>query len=180
MNTARILRWAALAGVDDLIDTVIYSIKHRCIMDLHPNSVRSGTAKKASSACPKCGTSSKSGKRSCCVLGGAWFKNCGDAGDRNFGHTWAEGIQACKSKLCKGWILRFKMVGYYMIDPIVLLPIERGLMSVYSQQQPRPRARCIQVVPALCLPRWSTLFQVRQLRLPSLLVCLPDCLNGTT
>ena len=46
--------------------------------------------------CTKCSTFKKSGKRSCCALGGAWFKNCGDAGDRHFGHTWSEGIQACK------------------------------------------------------------------------------------
>ena len=36
------------------------------------------------------------GKTSCCAPGGAWFKNCGDAGDTKFDHTWAEGIQACK------------------------------------------------------------------------------------
>ena len=47
-------------------------------------------------ACPKCGTTKKSGKRSCCAPGGAWFKKCGDAGDTQFDHTWAEGIQACK------------------------------------------------------------------------------------
>ena len=48
--------------------------------------------------CPKCGTVKKSGKRSCCARGGGWFKNCGDVGDMKFDHTWAEGIQACKSK----------------------------------------------------------------------------------
>ena len=48
--------------------------------------------------CPKCGTVKKSGKRSCCARGGGWFKNCGDVGDTKFDHTWAEGIQACKSK----------------------------------------------------------------------------------
>ena len=46
--------------------------------------------------CPKCGTTKKSGKLSCCARGGAWFKNCGDAGDTKFDHTWAEGIQACQ------------------------------------------------------------------------------------
>ena len=49
-----------------------------------------------SSGCAKCGTS-KTGKRSCCARGGAWFKNCGDIGDKKFEHTWAEGVQACKS-----------------------------------------------------------------------------------
>ena len=47
--------------------------------------------------CPKCGNTKKSGKLSCCARDGAWFKNCGDAGDSNFDHTWIEGIQACKS-----------------------------------------------------------------------------------
>ena len=48
------------------------------------------------SECSKCGTTKKSGKHSCCAPGGAWFKNCGDAGDKTFDHTWAEGIHACK------------------------------------------------------------------------------------
>ena len=55
-------------------------------------------AKTISPVCTKCGILKKSGKHSCCAGGGAWFKNCGDAGDSNFGHTWVEGIQACKSK----------------------------------------------------------------------------------
>ena len=46
--------------------------------------------------CSKCRSTKKSGKLSCCARGGAWFKNCGDAGERKFDHTWAEGIQACK------------------------------------------------------------------------------------
>ena len=46
--------------------------------------------------CPKCGTAKKSGKRSCCARDGAWFTNCGDAGDTQFEHTWAEGVEACK------------------------------------------------------------------------------------
>ena len=50
----------------------------------------------SSSGCRKCGASKKSGKHSCCAPGGAWFKNCGDAGDTLFDHTWSEGIQACK------------------------------------------------------------------------------------
>ena len=53
-------------------------------------------ATSSSKVCPKCGATSKSGKRSCCARGGAWFKNCGDAGDTEFGHTWAEGIQTCE------------------------------------------------------------------------------------
>ena len=46
--------------------------------------------------CSKCGVAKKSGKSSCCARGGAWFKNCGDADDKQFDHTWAEGIQACE------------------------------------------------------------------------------------
>ena len=45
--------------------------------------------------CFKCSTLKKSGKHSCCARGGTWFKNCGDAGDTNFDHTWVEGIKAC-------------------------------------------------------------------------------------
>ena len=50
----------------------------------------------SNNGCAKCGKNKKFGKRSCCARGGAWFKNCGDADDRQFDHTWAEGIQACK------------------------------------------------------------------------------------
>ena len=49
----------------------------------------------SSSGCAKCGTTKRSGRRSCCAHGGDWFKNCGNAGDTKFDHTWAEGIQAC-------------------------------------------------------------------------------------
>ena len=52
---------------------------------------------KTGNGCVKCGVAKKSGKRSCCARGGAWFKNCGDAGNMNFDHTWTEGIRACKS-----------------------------------------------------------------------------------
>ena len=47
-------------------------------------------------ACVKCGTTKKQGRHSCCARGGTWFKNCGGAGDSQFGHTWSEGVQACK------------------------------------------------------------------------------------
>ena len=46
--------------------------------------------------CLICAISKKSGKRSCCARGGAWFKNCGDVGDIKFDHTWAEGMHICK------------------------------------------------------------------------------------
>ena len=50
-------------------------------------------------ACPECGVNKKSGKRSCCIRGGAWFNKCGDPGDKNFEHTWFEGIEACEGEL---------------------------------------------------------------------------------
>ena len=50
----------------------------------------------SSNGCPKCRALKKSGKYSCCARGGAWFKNCGDADDTQFDHTWAEGIESCK------------------------------------------------------------------------------------
>ena len=48
--------------------------------------------------CPRCGTIGKSGKPSCCGRGGAWFKNCGGAGNAELDHSWFEGIQACKAR----------------------------------------------------------------------------------
>ena len=51
-----------------------------------------------SPVCPKCGTTGKSGKLSCCGRGGSWFGNCGNAENTKFGHTWYEGIQSCKSR----------------------------------------------------------------------------------
>ena len=50
--------------------------------------------------CPKCGTFKKSGKVSCCAPGGAWFRNCGGAGNVNVDHRWFEGVEACQRK-CK-------------------------------------------------------------------------------
>ena len=61
-------------------------------------STATSTTVASSTKCPKCGLSKKSGKRSCCSRGGAWFNKCGDAGDSRFEHTWVEGIQACQSK----------------------------------------------------------------------------------
>ena len=54
-----------------------------------------------SHVCPECGTMKNSGKRSCCGRGGAWFGKCGGAGDANLGHSWYEGIQACKARQFK-------------------------------------------------------------------------------
>ena len=73
--------------------------------------------------CPKCGSAKKSGKRSCCALGGAWFRNCGNSGDTQFDHTWAEGIKACEvfamSALRKSQlkaILYYERVGGYVAN----------------------------------------------------------------
>ena len=48
-------------------------------------------------ACLTCGTFPKTGKVSCCALGGSWFQRCGAAGDSSLGHTWADGIRACNT-----------------------------------------------------------------------------------
>ena len=48
--------------------------------------------------CPKCGMFKKSGRVSCCAPGGAWYKNCGGASNRNADHMWFEGVEACKRK----------------------------------------------------------------------------------
>ena len=55
-----------------------------------------GGSSNSGRGCSKCGITRKSGERSCCARGGTWFKNCGDADDKQFDHTWAEGIQACE------------------------------------------------------------------------------------
>ena len=47
------------------------------------------------SLCSKCATHQNSGQLSCCFIGGAWFKQCGDPGSGSK-HAWFEGIQACK------------------------------------------------------------------------------------
>ena len=48
--------------------------------------------------CPNCGIFKKSGRLSCCAPGGAWYNNCGGAGDKDAGHSWLEGVEACKRK----------------------------------------------------------------------------------
>ena len=48
--------------------------------------------------CPKCSAFAKSGRKSCCAPGGAWFQNCGGAGTKIFVHKWVEGVAACKRK----------------------------------------------------------------------------------
>ena len=48
--------------------------------------------------CPKCGITKKSGIISCCGRGGSWFGKCGSNGGIKLGHTWHEGLQACKAR----------------------------------------------------------------------------------
>ena len=107
-------------------------------MNSHAKSARRGvssstratpTSIAVSAACPKCGTSKKSGKRSCCARGGAWFKNCGDdAGDSDFDHTWSEGMQACKSGWC--FALSMLMCEYFVMGVVVLLLVVHGVLTV--------------------------------------------------
>ena len=66
-------------------------------MDIHIYIVAVTTTATAS-VCSKCGILKKSGTASCCAPGGAWFENCGAAGDRNVDHKWSEGVKACKGK----------------------------------------------------------------------------------
>ena len=102
--------WAALRGAYCLHVEVSSNVPVPSLYRLYifTKTVRSGakqtqfsktTTAMVSRACLKCGATKKSGKRSCCAPGGAWFKNCGDAGDIKFDHTWTEGVQACKSTL---------------------------------------------------------------------------------
>ena len=65
---------------------------------MHIKTPADTTATIAVSVCPRCGTIGKSGKPSCCGRGGAWFKNCGGAGNAKLDHSWYEGIQACKAR----------------------------------------------------------------------------------
>jgi len=51
----------------------------------------------ANKVCSKCGKFTKSGRVSCCAPGGAWYKNCGGAGNKKFDYNWIEGVEACKS-----------------------------------------------------------------------------------
>jgi surface protein len=46
--------------------------------------------------CPKCGKFKKSGRASCCAPGGAWFKDCGAAGNTKVNYKWTDGANACQ------------------------------------------------------------------------------------
>ena len=47
--------------------------------------------------CSQCAHLKQSGKPSCCAPGGAWYNNCGNAGDLDVRHTWVDGMQACNA-----------------------------------------------------------------------------------
>ena len=90
----------ALGDVDGALHVVM-------ILICTPQTVRPGTKSPVSVdatptmtnvTCPICGNMKKSGKRNCCARGGAWFKKCGDIGEKKFDHTWIQGIQACISR----------------------------------------------------------------------------------
>ena len=90
---------AAIAGGDFSMQMMYHLPVPKTVRrDIRTPTHATPTANAVSSSCLKCGTSKKSGKRSCCAHGGAWFKNCGDVGDTKFNHTWVEGIQACESR----------------------------------------------------------------------------------
>ena len=106
------LEYAAIAGGDcSILAMCLTRYFRQCIINPCSKSVRQGltlttpqltmpTATTTSTECLNCAAAKESGKRSCCARGGSWFKNCGDAGDTKVDHTWAEGIQACKSGTC--------------------------------------------------------------------------------
>ena len=112
MDMPEIFQWGEIAGDissrNSSVGCIERGVRHLILSTPMQNSARRGakttpltipTSARTSFSCPKCGSTNKSGKRSCCAPGGAWFKKCGDVGDTNFDHTWAEGIKACKSKL---------------------------------------------------------------------------------
>ena len=78
------------------VQCLLCGVNSHVVLTEAPARTRISTSAARGSGCAKCGTTKKSGKRSCCAHGGDWFKNCGDDGDTKFGHTWAEGIQVCK------------------------------------------------------------------------------------
>ena len=47
--------------------------------------------------CSQCSQFKKSGRPSCCAPGGAWYHDCGNAGDLNVHHTWLDGLRACNA-----------------------------------------------------------------------------------
>ena len=119
--------WAAMKGRDDLI--LRFHTRVVAGIDSCPKSVGSDTTTLPGDVvCPKCGITKKSGKRSCCARGGAWFRNCGDAGDAKFEHTWAEGAHACKRRFCRRRVLPCVSHGCRVMGPIAHLVHRVGII----------------------------------------------------
>ena len=77
-----------------------YAYFSPCVLDQYPRVLPpAATTITIGSTCSKCGTIKKSGKSSCCGRGGSWFRDCGSGGNSKFGHTWSEGIRACKVRV---------------------------------------------------------------------------------
>ena len=89
-----------MCGIEYLEDRCLCLLRclNACRLFADAPSITNSSTSGNADNCTNCGVVKKSGKRSCCARGGAWFQNCGDNGNTNFDHTWSEGIQACK-----GW-----------------------------------------------------------------------------
>ena len=67
-------------------------------------------------ACRKCGIFQKSGRVSCCAPGGAWYKKCGGARNRNVDHKWFEGVEACEGKFrAKGMQIVMMIILFFFV-----------------------------------------------------------------
>ena len=84
--------------------------------------------------CSKCGSTKQSGKQSCCARGGAWFENCGDVGDTQFDHTWAEGIKVCEGELLTGSLMLWIAVRILLVKVIAFLTIAHEILAIYARQ----------------------------------------------
>ena len=90
--------------------------KDSCAQNQCDQAPRIPTPGMASPTCYKCSNTKKSGKRSCCAHGGTWFKNCGNAGDIEFDHTWAEGIKVCEGELLTGSLMLWIAVSILLVN----------------------------------------------------------------
>ena len=84
--------------------------------------------------CPKCGTFAKSGRTSCCAPAGAWYKNCGAAGNRRTDYRWFEGVEACTRKSKTNAIRErsLHMLSFACFSRLHLFAVPNA--SIYTQQ----------------------------------------------
>ena len=76
-----------------------YNVFFSCVFfTMTHTSAPAVTTMQSDVACRECGTIEKSGKLNCCARGGSWFGKCGSTANANVGHTWYEGVQACKAR----------------------------------------------------------------------------------